>query len=563
MAELFANHVLTALPVLGGVVERFLDAGALRHRGRGSQVASSCVMFAFLAAAADRPDLFERAEAAFKGGSVDFCSSLKFSDFHIWLVGIAAAGASRGIECLRSRGALEARQINFLATKYANDDHFRCTNMVVAAAQGGHAAALKVLLAAGGKPDGIVSAATGMYGSGASELGEPLANAVWGARGGQACDGGFAECVDALLCAGAAVSHVTPKLLEYLRRGSYTHDSGKGSELSSQLTVPDAPRVLRALVAAILPKARSGSDVCDHCHTACKPALRCARCHATQYCGRDCQRDAWSGHKAICHTPPPKMAPARLVELLPLLVIAAISWGDFETSSVVEAALRTATTAPSTLRFAPDEVVLAAALSSSDPFHALDYVLRGALRPPPGSKLGPSILVACIGGKAEFQRWTGSTNVSVHPIPRDASGCVRPEVMQGLERLLSEGFLLSTEGVSDFDYSLFQNADPPFMRLLATLGVLTPEALNATSKYSSDTALSRCINRARWDKTDDARERRTQVVSLLVAAGATAPQLSLQKKDKYGPSSPFDSMPEPHHDADAAREGMDGDYYDY
>ncbi len=41
-------------------------------------------------------------------------------------------------------------------------------------------------------------------------------------------------------------------------------------------------------------------ETCGHDATEGKPLKRCGKCHETQYCSRECQKDDWSYHKIVC-----------------------------------------------------------------------------------------------------------------------------------------------------------------------------------------------------------------------------------------------------------------------
>ena len=623
---LFAGNATGALPALGGVLARLVDAGAARV----SPAAKAA--FALLAVVANQPELFGSIEAAAPGDAQTLrvallrpaTARLSPDFWQFSLIAAAACGAERGLEALRARGALSAARVNALVTRYAHDDHFRTTNAVVVAAIGGHASTLRLLLSCGGTPDGVRASGSNsghhvMAGVGASSLGAPLANAVWGARRG-CCDGRFADCVDVLLGGGAAVSHLTAQPLVFLRRGSFER---LGRRLQAPepdgVGTPDAARVVRALTHALLlkpgvavtKKVRTCSN-CAFCSVSAAdaPLSACGRCRSVSYCGRACQTAHWAAtHKATCVPVAPASvasaaSPAKLLELLPPLLLASISYGDFEMAralcaaiaelpsqissatapvgaahSVAEPASTSASPWPSPWP-APDDVI-AAALSAAEPAAALDFVLSSEVDATPlaparraGSALGPGILVACVGGKAEFQRWTGSTEVTVHPIPCGSDGCVRPEVLASLRRLLASGWSLSIAGVAELDFAVFDRPDPRFLALLGDLGALSPAALNAMTSHLSGTALTRCKNRAQWDATPDAHARRAEAVALLVAAGATEPGPSKEEeaekrqrqqwaRSNLKGSCPFHHVPAPHHDASEASEALEGAGGDY
>jgi len=48
----------------------------------------------------------------------------------------------------------------------------------------------------------------------------------------------------------------------------------------------------------------AGRALCSHCGTCVKLKL-CARCKEVAYCGAECQKAAWRGHKGTCAPPQP------------------------------------------------------------------------------------------------------------------------------------------------------------------------------------------------------------------------------------------------------------------
>ena len=50
---------------------------------------------------------------------------------------------------------------------------------------------------------------------------------------------------------------------------------------------------------------------CAACGRKAEHLLRCARCKSVWYCGAECQRASWGGHKKACRSPsaPPAHAP--------------------------------------------------------------------------------------------------------------------------------------------------------------------------------------------------------------------------------------------------------------
>lgn len=414
------------------------------------------------------------------------------------------------------------------------------------------------------------------------------------------------------------MSHLSARPLVFLRRGSFVRLGRRLQALEPDgVGIPDAARVVRALTHALLQKpgvAKKASVKCSSCafcalSAADAPLSACGRCRSASYCGRACQSAHWAAtHKSTCVPVAPASvasaaSPTKLLELLPPLLLASISYGDFELarklcSAIAELpSLITGSSAAAPVGAVPSlaepvstsaspwpapEDVIAAALSAAEPTAALDFVLSSEIDATPlaparraESALGPGILVACVGGKAEFQRWTGTTGtvVSVHPIPCGSDRCVRPEVLAGLRCLLASGWSLSIAGVADLDYAVFDCPDPRFLALLGDLGALSPAALNATASHLSGTALTRCKNRARWDATPDAHARRTEAVALLVAAGATEPgplgkeeEAKKRQRQQWARSNvkgrcPYHDVPAPHHDASKALEGADGDDY--
>lgn len=469
--ELLMKFSVALLPELSRVLAVLVDAGAA-----SSSSAVACAL-ALLSAVADDPDLLVRIEADAPEGPAALHDAMMHPETaecrQLAVVAAAAAGATRGLTALRDRGLLSTVSIDTTVRFQAGAGRVHLTNAVDSAARGGHLGALMLLLEYDGFPGNVPDIAdflgrepsdhNGPVNFPPDSLGAPILSAIWGVGGSDYAASGkqFAKCVDALVAAGVEVWKQNVHWLEFLRRGVFDcrHHFKRGEPgmllrvADQQLRDEDAVCVVRSLVRVLLPLSQAPVSADDEAS----------------------DRDAALSTKA-CEF---------LAVLVAPLLLAALSYGDYETVTEVRADFVISPFVGAVHLQQPlmtSAEVVAAALSNADPESALDFVLqghrsgRGTWLPPllalsAMDSIGPAVLLACFGLTSSRQHYISTT--LVYPIPVGADGSARPEVLCGLRRLRTMGFTLDVSGVGRRAEPLAAFIDPQFMELLHDLGAFT------------------------------------------------------------------------------------------
>ena len=481
------------------------------------------------------------------------------------LVAAARMGSSLGLSSLRDIGILTPERIDHLYTSYTYSDYVDCHTLVTAAAQGGHFEALKILIECGGSVNGILKerANRDSYGSygceflleGQASLGDPL----WGAI----ASGSF-DCVQLLLNSGASLEHFEkPSWLMSLYRKQEDVDAKNDANTasSSPAIIPSAAHRragILDLVADVV-FARIDEMISD---------TEESKEHAPVFPDKNSEL-------------------TKVVHYLPCLMLCGLTWNNWdlvrrstgifasEIADVPEDLISILAKKFGTTLRPPIPEIVNAVLSSSTPLIALELAIEtGLLSVSPEARncdLGKSVVVALSGGRTERFSFSRYVNVVVRGIPSDESKLHRPEVTATISKLTEYGYTLDWSEF-EFNYNHFAPADPGLIRLFAEFGQLTTENVNKTDSIGSS-ALSKCTNRAQWDKTPEDKSRRVEVFRMLCEAGAVKPVKKETKKEKniYSKkkktqdeiakrdAKPYEEIERPHHAAYMVWEAQQSD----